>query len=101
MVARDVPETLRFGRRIDRDREGALQPGGRRQELAPHAYQCRRRERAMIARNEPADDFRLARRLVRGELVIAALVRGDARENVYALDQEILQPVVNLVDASA
>jgi hypothetical protein len=28
-------------------------------------------------------------------------VRGDARNNVYALDQEVLQPVVNLVDASA
>ncbi len=55
----------------------------------------------MIARNEPPDDFCLTRRLVRGEAVTAALVRGDARDNVYALGQEVLQPVVNLVDASA
>ena len=55
----------------------------------------------MIARDEPADDFRLARRLVCGNAAVAALVRGDARDNVYAFNQQVLQPVVNLVDASA
>ncbi len=55
----------------------------------------------MIARDEPADDFRLARRLVRGHAAVIALVRGDARDNVYAFNQQVLQPVVNLVDASA
>src|SRR5260221_14654318 len=100
MVARDVPETLRLGRRIDGDREGALEAGRRGQQLAPHPHQRCWRERAMIARDEPADDFRLSRRLVRGEAVIAALVSRDARDNVYALDQEVLHPVVNLVDAS-
>ena len=55
----------------------------------------------MIARDQPADDLRLARRLVRGKPVTVALVCGDTRNNVDALDQEILEPVVNLVDASA
>ena len=59
------------------------------------------RKRAMMARDEPAHDFGLARRLVCGNAAVAALVRGDVRDDVYALDQQILQPVVNLVDASA
>ena len=55
----------------------------------------------MVAFDQPANDLGLARRLVRRDAAIAALVRGDGRYDLYALDQQILQPVVDLVDASA
>jgi hypothetical protein len=35
------------------------------------------------------------------DAVVAALVDGDPRNNLYALDQQVLQPVVNLIDTPA
>ncbi len=101
MVARNVPVALRLGRRVDGDRYRVLQPHGRAQQLAPHPHQCRGREGAAIAGNQAADDCRLARRLMGGDAPVVALVRRDAGDEVEPLDQKILQPVVNLVDASA
>ena len=59
-------------------------------------------KRSVVARNQPADDLGLARRLMRGDAAAgAALVRGDAGNDLDALEQKVLQPVVDLVDASA
>ena len=38
---------------------------------------------------------------MRRDPAIAALTRRDPRHDIDALDQEVLQPVVDLVDASA
>ena len=70
MVAREIPETLRFGRREDRDRKGRLEPDGRRQHLAPDSHDARKRQRAAVPRREPAKDLGLAGGLVGGHIAV-------------------------------
>jgi len=38
---------------------------------------------------------------MRGNAVVAPFVRGNVGDDLNALDQEVMQPVVDLVDASA
>jgi hypothetical protein len=99
MIAREVPDPERFGRRIDANRERALQLHGRGQQLAPNPHQRSGWEIVALALHQPADNLRLARRNMRGEAAIAFL-RGDVGDDPQALDQQILQAVVNPVEAA-
>ncbi len=106
MVAGEIPETLRFGRGKNRDRERGFEPHGSRQHLAPDAHDARHRQRAAVAGGEPAQDLSLARGLV--ERRIAVLLADcdflggcDPADDISPLDQQIMQPVIDLVDVPA
>ena len=64
MVAGEIPEALRFGRGEDGDRKRGFEPHRRRQQLAPDPHDRRERQRAAMPGGEPAQDLRLARRLI-------------------------------------
>src|SRR5260221_5565164 len=100
MVARKIPEARHLVGRIDGNRKSALLAHRGREQLAPHAHERGRRELAAASDQAP-DDFRLARGLVSGGAAIAPFDLGNARNYLDALDQQVLQPVVDLVDAPA
>jgi len=101
MIARDVPETRPRRREVDRDRKSALHPGRRGEQFAPDPHEAGGLHRPVVAGDEAAQDLRLARRLMRCDAAAALLAVGDPRDDCHALDQQILQPVIDLVDPAA
>jgi hypothetical protein len=99
MVAGDVPIAARL-RRVNGDGEAGLQPDRRRQHLAPHPDQRGAREIAAMAIHQPAQDHRLAARPQRGDLA-GDLLPPDRRDDLGPLHQEIVELIVDLVDAPA
>ena len=100
MVARQVPDAGRLGRRVDPRRERALQPHRRRQQLAPDAHQGAGGNVAASPLDQAAQNLRLARRLI-GRDAAGALLRRHPGDDLQALDQQILQAVVNPIEATA
>ena len=100
MVARQIPHAGAVGRRKGGDRERTLLPGRRRQHLAPHSDQRAGRKPVALALDQAAQHLGLARRHVRGDGAVL-LLRRDAGDHRHALDQEILQIVINPVEPAA
>ena len=100
MIARQIPKTRRLGAaQKPRPRTGfraARSPPAFRARCAPPSRPAARR----VARSEPAHDLRLARRLVRGDIV-AFLAGRDPRHDFRPLDQQIVHPVVDRIDVAA
>ena len=94
MVAREVPKALRFGRREDGGGERRFKAYRGREQLAPDAHDTPAREQAAVPGDEPADDLGLARRLIKRRSFAALGVR-DLRHDLGALDQQVVQPVVD------
>ena len=101
MVAGDVPVAGRLRRRVDRHGKGALHPHRRGEQFAPHADERRGGKGALAAAHEAANDLGLAPGLMSWQGDPASLMRPDARDDLGALDQQVLQPIVDLVDAAA
>jgi hypothetical protein len=95
MVARQVP-------RLDahRDRERRLHRHRAAQHLAPKPHQGGRRKAAAMARDEPAQDLRLAPRTERRHLPVP-LGPADRLDELGPAHDEIMQPVVELIDLTA
>ena len=98
MVARQIPEPRPIGRGEYSDRKRGLQPDRCCQHLPPHANESCDREGATVTSDEPADDLGLACRLI-GGLVAVFLAGCDQRHDLRPVDQQILQLVVDLVQA--
>ena len=100
MIARQIPKPLRVGRSENRDRERGFEPHGRRQQFSPDTDHRRYRQRPVMARSQPSQDLRLAPWLIKGDIV-AFLGGRDLRNNFRPRDQQIVHPVIDLVDVTA
>ena len=100
MVARQIPQALGFGRREDGNRKRRFEPYRRRQQLAPDPRHRGERQHAAMPGGKPPQDLRLARGLI--ERHIAALLADrHSADDLGPFDQQIVQPIVDLVDMPA